>query len=98
MSKNKSVFVTALFAVMLGCLDFCLWKINLVGFVLLTGALALYGYYEAARTFAAWLAEKNEPELDPPSIANLATVDLLPEDFSATVEEIMKEVQDEAGA
>ena len=95
MSKNKSVFVTTLFVVMLGCLDFCLWRINLVGFVLLTGALALYGYYEAARTFSAWLTAKDEPELAPPTVSDLATVDLLPEDFSATVEEIMKEVQGE---
>ena len=95
MSKNKSVFVTTLFATMLGCLDFCLWRINLIGFVLLTGALALYGYYEAARTFSSWLAEKDEPELAPPTISDLAQADLLPEDFSATVEEIMKEVQGE---
>lgn len=80
---------------MLGCLDFCLWRINMIGFVLLTGALALFGYWEAARTFSAWLTEKDEPELAPPTISDLAPVDLLPEDFSATVEEIMKEVQGE---
>lgn len=95
MKKNKAVFVTVLFATMLGCLDFCLWKINMIGFVLLTGALALYGYYEAARTFSAWLTEKSDPELAPPTLSDLAPVDLLPEDFSATVEEIMKEVQGE---
>ena len=95
MNKSKSVFVTTLFAVMLAGLDFCLWKINMVGFVILTGVLALYGYYEAARTFAAWLTEKDEPRLEPVMTTEMS---LLPEDFSATVEEIMKEVQDEAGA
>ena len=93
MSKSKVSIVTVLFAVMLAALDFCLWRINKVGFVILTGTLALYGYYEAARTFSAWLAVKPEEPLEP---VLTCEQDLLPEDFSATVEEIMQEVQREA--
>lgn len=92
MSKNKSVFVTVLFAVMLAGLDFCLWRINMVGFVILTGTLALFGYWEAARTFSAWLSEKEETKLEP--VMTTAEPSLLPDDFAATVEEIMAEVQE----
>ena len=92
MSKSKSTAVTILFAVMLAALDFCLWRINKIGFVILTGTLALYGYWQAAVAFSAWLAVKPEEPLAP---VVASEVDLLPEDFSATVEEIMAEVQRE---
>lgn len=95
MEKRKANIVTAVFAVMLGGLDFCLWKINMIGFAILTGTLALFGYWEAARVFAAWLSEKQEDTLAPVIASD---VDLLPPDFSATVEEIMAEVQNETGA
>lgn len=95
MNPKKARAVTILFAVMLAALDFCLWRINKIGFVILTGTLALYGYYEAARTFSAWLAVKPEDELAPVVASD---VDLLPPDFSATVEDIMREVQNEQGS
>lgn len=96
MSKKKATTVTVIFAVMLAGLDFCLWKVNLIAFVVLTGALALFGYWEAARVFSAWLSEKpEEPALDLPTVTSYTPVDQLPEDFSATVEEIMQEVQRE---
>lgn len=92
MSKKKATTVTVIFAVMLAGLDFCLWKVNLIAFVVLTGALALFGYWEAARTFSAWLSEKPEEPLAP---VVACEQDLLPEDFSATVEDIMREVEAE---
>ena len=95
MEKRKANIVTLVFAVMLAGLDFCLWRINLIGFAVLTGTLALFGYWEAARVFAAWLTEKQEDELTP---VVASEVDLLPPDFSATVEEIMAEVQSEQSA
>lgn len=95
MNKKKATTVTVIFAVMLAGLDFCLWKVNLIAFVVLTGALAMFGYWEAARVFAAWLAEKQEDELAP---VVASEVDLLPPDFSATVEDIMREVQSEQSA
>lgn len=96
MTTKKAKIVTAVFAVMLAGLDFCLWRVNLIAFVVLTGALALFGYWEAARTFSAWLSEKpEEPALDLPKVTSYTPVDQLPEDFSATVEEIMAEVQRE---
>lgn len=96
MSKSKASIVTILFAVMLAALDFCLWRINKVGFVILTGTLALYGYFQAAAAFSAWLAVAPEEKLDLPIMAG--EPELLPEDFSATVDDIMREVEDEARA
>lgn len=95
MSKKKATSVTILFAVMLAGIDFCLWKVNLIAFVVLTGALALFGYWEAARTFAFWLTEKPEEPLAP---VMASEADLLPEDFTTTVEDIMREVQNEQGS
>ena len=91
MDKKKSLFVTVLFAVMLAGLDYCLWRISTLGFLILTGALALYGYWMAAGAFYACLIAAPEDKLEPPVV--LGEADLLPEDFSMTVEEIIKEVE-----
>lgn len=96
MNKSKSVFVTALFAVMLAAIDAGMYKLFPLGFFVLTGALALFGLLGLAVVFSSWLAEKpEEPALDLPTVANFTPDDQLPEDFGATVEEIMREVQSE---
>lgn len=95
MSKKKATTVTVIFAVMLAGLDFCLFKVNMIAFVVLTGALALFGYWEAARVFAFWLTEKPEEALAPVMASD---AELLPDGFTATVEDIMREVEAEREA
>ena len=95
MSKNKSIFVTALFAVMLAAIDAGLYKLFPIGFVLLTGTLALYGFWQLAKAFMGWLVYHDEPLALPEIRTEPVGVD---EGFTQTWEEIMKEVQNEAGA
>lgn len=94
MSKRKSIFVTALLATLIAALDFCLWKVNLIAFVALTGALALYGFIRCAVDFSGWLNKEPSTEehaLELPDF-NLDT------DAQITYEAIRDEVMKEGKA
>ena len=93
MSKSKSVFVTALFAVMLAAIDAGMYKLFPLGFFVLTGALALYGFWQLSKGFLGWLLHNEEPLALPEIHAEPVDLD---EEFTQTWEEIMKEVQNEA--
>lgn len=58
MNKKKAVFVTILLAVLVLALDMCLYKIAAVGFAVLTGALALYGFWRCSLDFCGWLGKE----------------------------------------
>lgn len=60
MNKGKSVFVTVLIAAMLVLIDIGLYIISKTGFVVLTGALAVYGYFRGAGDFWRWLAKEDK--------------------------------------
>lgn len=55
MIKSKTTFVTVLIALMLAIIDAGLFKLCMPAFVILTGALALYGYFKGAADFCGWL-------------------------------------------
>ena len=93
MSKSKSLFVTILVAVLVAALDFCLWRINKLGFVILSGSLAVYGYYGLAKAFSQWRRSKDEEPLQLPEM-HAEPVGVSPE-FTATFDEIMAEVEAE---
>lgn len=95
MSKSKSVFVTALFAVMLAAIDAGMYKLFPIGFFVLTGVLALFGFWQLSKRFQGWLLHNEEPLALPEIHAEPVGLD---ESFTPNLEEIMKEVRDEAGA
>lgn len=95
MSKSKSVFVTALFAVMLAAIDAGMYKMFPLGFFVLTGVLALFGFWQLSKGFLGWLLHNEEPLALPEIHAEPVGLD---EGFTPNLEEIMKEVRDEAGA
>lgn len=71
MNKGKSVFVTVLVAAMLVLIDIGLYLISETGFVVLTGALAVYGYFRGAGDFWHWLAKETPiaaPVIEPISV------------------------------
>lgn len=63
MSKQKSVFVTAVVAVMLGVIVFAAYMLLLPAFVIIVGALAGWGFICGARAFCEWLEQEKGPEL-----------------------------------
>lgn len=63
MSKQKSVFVTAIVAVMLGIIVFAAYKLLFPAFVVIVGALSGVGFIAGARVFCRWLEAEREPEL-----------------------------------
>lgn len=90
MDKRKSVFVTALCAAMLAVIVAGMHKILMVGFWIIVGAFALYGFARCAVDFCGWLgAESKEKPLEP------VFGDPLPDDYTATYDEIAAEVRAE---
>ena len=59
MIKSKTTFVTILIALMLAVIDAGLFKLCMPAFVILTGALALYGYFKGAADFCGWLRSED---------------------------------------
>ena len=93
MSKRKSIFVTALLAVLLAALDVSLFYSNRIVFVALTVALALYGFSRCAVDFYGLLrVEPAEPvaDLELPDICT-ETVPVEDFDFESIIDEIQKE-------
>ena len=65
MSKGKSVFVTALVAVMLVAIVVGLYLLQSRAYLIIAGLLGLYGYICASFNFYHWLG-KEQPLLPPP--------------------------------
>ena len=93
MSKKKASTVTVIFAIMLAAIEFGLLKLYPIGFAILTGVLAGFGFCELAKLFSSWLSDKEEEPLALPTIT-ADTVDLGPE-FTATYESIKAELEAE---
>ena len=92
MNKKKASTVTVIFAIMLAAIEFGLLKLYPLGFAILTGILAGFGFCELAKLFSSWLSEKPEEPLAP---VVACEQELLPDDFSLTFEDIMREVEAE---
>ena len=60
MSKQKSVFVTAIMAVMLAVITFASHKLSMPVFIVLVGIFAAVGFAASAVAFCKWL--QNPPE------------------------------------
>ena len=65
MSKGKSIFVTALVAVMLAAIIIGLYLLKNRAYLIIAGLLGLYGFLCAAFNFCQWLG-KETPLLPPP--------------------------------
>ena len=64
MSKHKSVFVTALVALMLAAILVGMYLLHMKAYLIVVGMMGLYGYLCAACAFCRWLLK--EPPLLPP--------------------------------
>lgn len=91
MSRQKSTLVTALVMLMLAVIDAGLLKLWPVGFGVLTGALAIYGYFKCAEAFSSWLAYKPVEYSAPKFECDVP----LGEEFTATYESIKAEMEEE---
>lgn len=91
MSKSKSVFVTAIVAVMLGIITFAAYKLLFPAFVIITAALSGLGFVAGARVFCRWLETERGPEL--PDLTPVVTGEPVEE---PDVEAILREMRAEA--
>ena len=60
MSKQKSVFVTAIMAVMLAIITFSAYRLSMPVFIILVGALSGVGFMSSATMFCKWLQKPSE--------------------------------------
>ena len=95
MNKNKSMIVTAIFAVMLLGILASLYKLWTVGFYIFAGIFALYGVVLFTFRFFHWLCSdgKAEEELRPPVVEGDPVT--LGDDFKPTYDAILYEIQNE---
>ena len=92
MSKKKSMFVTAIISVMMAVIMFAAYRLSMPVFIVLVGILSGAGFMSVATIFCGWLqkpSERDEELIEPPLVVG----DLENEDFSATYEQIKKEVE-----
>lgn len=62
MSKNKSVFVVVLMAVMLLAIAAGLFRLHRISFFVLTGVFAFYGFLHCTADFRRWLCVEGDHE------------------------------------
>ncbi len=65
MKKGKALFVTIIITIMLIIIDISLFKLNRNGFIILTSAITVYGYFRAASDFCGWLIQDAEESEQP---------------------------------
>ncbi len=89
MSKQKSVFVTAIVAVMLGIIVFAAYKLLFPAFVVIVGALSGVGFIAGATAFCRWLEAEREPEL--PKLTPVVVEPVESFDYESIREEVRAE-------
>lgn len=92
MNKSKAIFVTALLSVMLLVIDAGCLKLWPLGFGIITGTLAVFGFWKLVVAFSSWLEYEPEDGLDVPM---LVPQEELGEVFTATYDEIKAEMEAE---
>lgn len=80
MSKGKSIFVTALVAVMLAAIIIGLYLLKNRAYLIIAGLLGLYGFLCAAFNFCQWLG-KEPPLLPPPQKLEAKAAHQEPDEF-----------------
>lgn len=92
MNKQKSIFVSALLAVLLAALIATAYTISSALFFAFVGLFALIGFVDCAIVFCKWLEqplEKEDKPVSPPEI-------VLGEDaydFNSIVDEVMRDAE-----
>ena len=97
MSKQKSVFVTAIIAVMLAVITFASYKLSMPVFIILVGTLSSVGFMSSATMFCKWLQKPSECSEDDLDIIHFNTTphcgDEPDNDYDMTYEQIKQEVE-----
>lgn len=97
MSKSKSIFVTALVALMLAAILVGLYLLQMRVYMIFMGLLGLYGFLCGAFNFCQWLGKEQSPLPLPPQIKERPSRETWqPDDeYTANYDEIMAEYHDE---
>lgn len=90
MNKRKSAIVTIICAAMLAVIVAALYKLLMVGFWVIVGALALYGFVRCIVDFYRWLCRTEEPQPLEPVFPEAPS-----EDYVGTYDQIKEELRRE---
>lgn len=97
MSKQKSVFVTAIMAVMLAIITFSAYRLYMPVFIVLVGILSAVGFASVAIMFCKWLQKPSEREEDDLDIIHFKATPHYGEEpgkgYEMTFEQIKQEVE-----
>jgi hypothetical protein len=93
MSAKKSIVVTAAMTSMLTVIIFCLFGLGYkVAFFAIVAFFAVIGMAVSAIALCEWLMQTKEDDLSP-VVVNEVKPDEVPEEVTATTEEIMEEAK-----
>ena len=111
MKTSKSIFITALIALLVAALLACLRALHSTAYDILVTALGAYGYICAAVVLFRWVGDgaalptinlhprkrvkKGKPKEHIPTVVG-EVADALPEDFDTVFDSIQKETEKEA--
>ena len=97
MSKQKSVFVTAIMAVMLAVITFASYKLSMPVFIALVSILSAVGFASSAVAFCKWLQKPSECGEDDLDIIHFKATPRYGEEpdkgYEMTYEQIKQEVE-----
>ena len=96
MNKSKSIFVTALIALMLAAIEIGLYMLESKAYVILAVLLGVYGYLCGAANFCRWLGK--ETPLLPPRTPEIQEEIWKPdESYTGTYDDIKAELENPLG-
>ena len=97
MSKQKSIFVTAIIAVMLAVITFAAYRLSMPAFIGLVSAMYAVGFVSSTILFCKWLEKepaRKEEVIEPPPVNSDADFEV-DDDFISTYEQIKEEMEAE---
>lgn len=93
MSKTKSVTVTVIVCVLLGVATFAAYRLAMPAFIIIASVFSGIGFLSSASFFCHWLEQESAREEEAVEPIKLEREPVLGPEFTATYDEIKREVE-----
>lgn len=93
MSKTKSVTVTVIVCALLGVATFAAYRLAMPAFIVMASVFSGIGFLSSASFFCAWLEQESAREEETVEPIKLNSEPDLSADFTATYDDIKREVE-----
>lgn len=93
MSKTKSVTVTVIVCALLGVATFAAYRLAMPAFIVMASVFSGIGFLSSASFFCSWLEQESLEEKEPVEPIRLEREPDLGADFTATYDDIKREVE-----